>query len=120
MANRLTALAGVEFAYLTTRGRVSGRPHRIEIWFGLQDRSVYLLSGGRRRSDWVRNLEAEPAVKLEIGGRHFEAAARIVSDPAEDQLARQLLAAKYYSWREGQPLNTWAASALPVAIELKV
>jgi hypothetical protein len=25
------------FCYLTTAGRVSGRPHSVEIWFALQD-----------------------------------------------------------------------------------
>lgn len=120
MTNELAALAGEEFAYLTTRGRVSGRPHRIEIWFGLQGSTAYLMSGGGEQSDWVRNLTAQPAVGLEIGKRHFEAAARIVSDASEEQTARQLLAAKYYNWRAGQPLNRWAATALPVAIEIKL
>ena len=30
--------------YLTTTGRVSGRPHTIEIWFALQDRTLYLFA----------------------------------------------------------------------------
>jgi deazaflavin-dependent oxidoreductase (nitroreductase family) len=57
------------FCYLTTTGRVSGRPHTIEIWFALRDRTLYLLSGGRDRSDWVRNLLAHPEVTVRIGRR---------------------------------------------------
>jgi hypothetical protein len=30
-------LADEEFCYLTTTGRVTGRPHEIEIWFALED-----------------------------------------------------------------------------------
>jgi hypothetical protein len=34
-----------EYCYLTTTGRRTGRPHRIEIWFGQRDRTFYLLAG---------------------------------------------------------------------------
>jgi len=52
--------------YLTTRGRVSGRPRRIEIWFALDGDTLYLLSGGRERSDWVKNLRKTPEVALPV------------------------------------------------------
>jgi hypothetical protein len=52
-----TRWAGEPYAYLTTVGRRTGRFHRIEIWFAVQDGRMYLLSGGRERSDWVRNLQ---------------------------------------------------------------
>ena len=47
----LRALAGEDFCYLTTTGRVTGRPHEIEIWFALDGATLYMLSGGRGRSD---------------------------------------------------------------------
>jgi deazaflavin-dependent oxidoreductase (nitroreductase family) len=105
------------YAYLTTTGRRTGRPHRIEIWFGLDGRVLYLLSGGGDRSDWVRNLRADPSVVIEVGGVERPARARIVDDPGEEARARRLLAAKYQGWREGAPLSTWARTALVVAIE---
>ena len=40
-----------DFAYLTTTGRKSGRPHRIEIWFAIDDGKLYLLSGGADKAD---------------------------------------------------------------------
>ena len=55
------------FCYLTTRGRVTGRPHTIEIWFVVMGESAYLMAGGRDRADWVRNLAADPAVTLRVG-----------------------------------------------------
>jgi hypothetical protein len=51
-------LVGEEYCYLTTTGRISGRPHEIEIWFGINENSLYLLSGGGERSDWVKNIRS--------------------------------------------------------------
>ena len=79
-----------------------------------------MLSGGEHRSDWVKNLKADPHVELRIGKHTFPALARIVTDPAEDASARRLLAAKYYNWRPGRRLNTWARTALPVAFDLQL
>jgi deazaflavin-dependent oxidoreductase (nitroreductase family) len=113
----LRELDGELFCYVTTTGRKTARPHEIEIWFGVRGGTLYVLSGGGDRSDWVRNLKAEPRVTLRIGGRSWEARARVVEDRDEDAAARHLLAAKYQGWREGAPLSRWARTALPVAIE---
>jgi deazaflavin-dependent oxidoreductase (nitroreductase family) len=109
-------LASLPFCYLTTTGRITGTPHRIEIWFALADGIVYLLSGGRDESDWVRNLIAVPAVTLELGDEVRSTTARVV-DPAspEDALARSLLVDKYQPGY-GEDLTVWGRTALPVAI----
>lgn len=109
-------MAREDFCYLTTTGRVTGRPHRIEIWFALEDRTLYILSGGRNRSDWVKNLQRTPEVAVRIGDGRLEGRARIVEDPEEDELARQLLVEKYET-RPGS-LSNWRRTALPVAIDL--
>ncbi|HEV8535233.1 MAG TPA: nitroreductase family deazaflavin-dependent oxidoreductase [Candidatus Limnocylindria bacterium] len=112
-------LADHDFAYLTTTGRRTGRPHTIEIWFAVRDGRIYLLSGGRDRADWVRNIRKTSAVRLQIGSRSTAARARVVrAGSSEDDLARQLLDAKYMDWREGKRLSAWAREALPVAIDL--
>jgi deazaflavin-dependent oxidoreductase (nitroreductase family) len=113
----IDALGEEDFAYLTTIGRRTGREHRIEIWFGLSGGVVYLLSGGGDRSDWVRNLRANPSVGIRIGGVERPARARVVTDGDEVGTARRLLAAKYQGWREGAELSTWARTALVVAVE---
>ncbi len=111
-------LADEEFCYLTTTGRVSGRPHEIEIWFALEDsgRTLYLLSGGRDRSDWVKNLRSNPEVAVRIDGERFGGRARIIEDEEEDELARHLLVEKYE--RNHGSLANWRRTALPVAVEL--
>src|SRR3954454_20619197 len=50
------SLAEENYCYLTTTGRVSGKAREIEVWFGLDANTLYMLSGGRDRSDWVKNL----------------------------------------------------------------
>jgi deazaflavin-dependent oxidoreductase (nitroreductase family) len=103
--------------YLTTTGRVSGRPHRIEIWFVHHQGTVYLLSGGGERSDWVRNLKRTSAVTVRIGGHDYPGTARLVTDPGEDRLARDLIFDKY-SRRYSDDLEEWREASLPVAIDL--
>ena len=116
--NDLNSLIGEEYCYLTTTGRLSGRPHEIEIWFGLQKNTLYLLSGGGDKSDWVKNLLRNPSVRVRIANRPLAGTARLVEDPAEEATARLLLARKYHEMEDEQTLSEWARTALPVAIDL--
>jgi deazaflavin-dependent oxidoreductase (nitroreductase family) len=116
------ALAGESYCYLTTRGRVTGDPHTIEIWFGMpQDgHALYLLSGGGHRSDWVRNLLADPSVTVRLGSREADeiaAVARVVESGDEEDAARRLLATKYQGWDGSTTMSSWARTALPIALE---
>lgn len=113
----LAPLSGRDYCYLTTTGRVTGRPHEIEIWFGLRNSTLYLLSGSHG-SDWVKNLRKHPSVTVRIGRHTFSGTARIVSDAEEESTARYLLAEKYQEWETGRTLSEWARTALPVAIDL--
>ncbi|HEX6230704.1 MAG TPA: nitroreductase family deazaflavin-dependent oxidoreductase [Actinomycetota bacterium] len=110
-------LASLDYCYVTTKGRRSGTPHTIEIWFALHGAVVYLLSGGGEGSDWVRNLQAHPTVGLRLGDRDMICRARVVADPDEDALARGLLLSKYGSRYSGD-LTAWGNTALPIAIDL--
>lgn len=114
----LSALARLDFCYLTTIGRVSGRPHTIEIWFVLYDHTVYMLASNHA-SDWVKNARRTPTVSLTIGGATFGGTARIVDQEAEDALARCLILAKYQPGY-GEDLSDWGRTALPVAVDLHV
>jgi deazaflavin-dependent oxidoreductase (nitroreductase family) len=115
--NDLGPLADEQFLYLTTNGRRTGSPHEIEIWFGTDRRTVYMLAGGREESDWVRNIMTRADVTVRIGGRTFAGTGRIVSDTEEDAMARRLLLEKYEPTYSGD-LKEWGETALPVAVEL--
>lgn len=114
----LSQLSKEEYCYFTTRGRKTGKPHEIEIWFGVVGNTVYLLSGGADKSDWVKNLRVNPEVTVRIGKYIFAANARIVQDIGEESAIRPLLAAKYQEWKEGQELSDWARDALVVGIDI--
>ncbi len=113
-------LADEDYCYITTTGRVSGKPHEIEIWFGVDGDTIYLLSGGGDQSDWVKNMRANPQVKVRIAKHNFTGHARFVLEAEEESQVRHLLAAKYQGWREGRKLSEWARIALPVAILLRL
>ena len=109
--------ADEQYCYLTTRGRRTGQPRRIEIWFAIDAATLYMLSGGGERSSWVKNLQAVPAVTVELGDTRFAGRARIVRDPAEDEHARALVHGKYARTYTGD-LSGWRSNALPVAVDL--
>lgn len=111
-------LANESFCYLITTGRVTGEPHEIEIWFALRDDTIYMLSGGGDRSDWVRNILANPEVRVRIRDQHFEGRARVVEEPGEEEWARAGLPTKYGS-SYGGDLTRWSRTALPIAVDLR-
>ena len=109
--------ADLDYCYLTTRGRITGKPHEIEIWFALEGRTVYLLSGGSDRSDWVKNLRSTPEVTVRIDETTYSGQARVVEGGDEDERARSLLVEKYQPRYSGD-LQDWRKRGLPVAIDL--
>lgn len=73
---------------ITTVGRQSGLPRRIEIVFHNFDGRIF-ISGmpSRRRRSWLANLEAEPRFTLHLktsrATADLPATARVITDPAE-------------------------------------
>jgi deazaflavin-dependent oxidoreductase (nitroreductase family) len=70
---------------ITTTGRRSGRPRRIEIWFYRFEDSLY-LSGTPGQRDWLANLTAEPRFTFHL--KHgvvadLPAVATVITDPRE-------------------------------------
>ena len=114
----LADLSAEDYCYLTTTGRLTGKLHEIEIWFVIQNTTLYLLSGSLDKSDWVKNLMKDPAVTVRIANHILNGTARIVADGAEQLLARNLLADKYQERQSDGSLNDWARSALVVGIDL--
>lgn len=72
---------------ITTTGRRSGLPRRIETWFYRDGDSIY-LSGlpGRRTRDWLTNLAAQPRFTFHLKNgvtADLPAVATIITDPDE-------------------------------------
>jgi deazaflavin-dependent oxidoreductase (nitroreductase family) len=117
MTTDLQAFAADDFCYLTTTGRVTGRPHTIEIWFALDQRTLYMLAGGRTSSDWVKNLIKTPAVTVRLRDLTYAGRARVVEQADEDDLARRIVVAKYQPGY-GEDLTDWGRESLPVAVDV--
>lgn len=83
------ALAQTQVIDLTTIGRRSGEPRRIEIVLHNLDGTL-VISGmpapGRTRA-WIHNVEANPAVVIHLKAgpviTDLEGTARVVTDPVE-------------------------------------
>ncbi len=110
-------MADDDYCYLTTTGRVSGRPHTVEIWFALDGPTLYMLAGGGYSADWVQNAQRSPDVRVRLRDAEFSGRARIVERDEEDALARRLLVDKYQPRYKGS-LTDWGRTALPVAVDL--
>lgn len=82
------------YALLETTGRRSGLPRRTPVGDGLEGRTFWIVSEHGRRSAYVRNLEADPRVRVRVRGRWREGTARVLpeDDPRERQrrLGRRL------------------------------
>jgi len=118
MSHNLKQLAEADFCYLTTTGRISGRPHTIEIWFAIHGQTLYMLSGDLDKSDWVKNALRSPTVQVKINNSKFTGTARLVSDPEEDTLARKIVFEKYTP-RSSDDLVDWSRTSLPVAVDIQ-
>jgi deazaflavin-dependent oxidoreductase (nitroreductase family) len=111
--------ADLDFCYLTTTGRRSGKQRMIELWFGLEGDTVYFLSGGGDSAQWVKNLLVDDRVTVRLGRKTYPGKARLVREKDEDAKARRMLAAKYQGWQPGKRLSGWANNSLAVAVDLE-
>lgn len=72
-------LAGTRTIEITTTGRQSGSPVRIEIWwFRFEGR--FLITGTPGPRAWLANLLADPRLVVHVGGRDHPAVAHPVTD----------------------------------------
>jgi deazaflavin-dependent oxidoreductase (nitroreductase family) len=95
---------------LITRGRRSGRPHRVLLWFAYREGTVYLMAHARTHgqgTDWYRNARAHPTVTVEADGCRWIGRAEPLPE-AMLPTVMQWFAEKYGSaavraWYEGTP-----------------
>ncbi len=74
---------GGYFVLLRTRGRTSGVMREAPLGYGLAGGNVYVMAGFGRRTQWLRNIEADPNVEVVLPGRALAGRAEEVTEPAE-------------------------------------
>ena len=93
-------LASIRTIDLTTYGRRTGEPHRIEIWwFRVGDR--FIITGTPGRRDWMANVKANPKVVVHVDGWDIEATASVVSDRTTRREVFTQAETKWYSSQAG-------------------
>ena len=83
---------------ITTTGRRSGQPRRIEIWM-LDVDGRFFITGTPGRRDWLANLRADPHLVVHLKRRarqDFDAHAEPVTDPATRREVLEHLSARWY------------------------
>lgn len=109
---------------ITTTGRRSGLPRRIEIHLHNLDGELWLTGRPGFPRDWVANLTADPAMTLHLKRgvtADLPAKGTVVTDPA--QKAPVILQARVESWsvdpeRARSDLDHWAETSPLVRVEL--
>lgn len=89
----IAQLAAVRTVGLTTWGRRSGRPRRIEIWWFHVD-GRFVITGTPGPRDWYANVLANSAVIVHAGARDLPGVAR----PVEDRGQRRRVFADRQTW----------------------
>jgi len=91
-----------KYLYLTTRGRKTGRPREIEIWFTHHQHRFYVIAE-YATSNWVKNLQANPTVQCRVADQNFSAQARVLEAASDDELVKTVreLSASKYGWGDG-------------------
>lgn len=77
---------------LTTIGRKSGKPRVTPLVYEERD-GVFLIGSARgQTADWLKNILANPNVRVQVGSRNFTAKAETVTNTSQiaDYLERQM------------------------------
>lgn len=97
MRQEFEAIAAEKQCRLTTRGRRSGQPRSVTIWF-VVDGDAIAVGSLKNNRNWIRNALANPEVELEIGGRRLTGRLRATNAPEHSRI-RAAMARKYLVFR---------------------
>ncbi len=104
------ALASDRTIDITTTGRSSGLPRRIETWFYRVDDQIY-LTGSPGRRDWYANLLANPDFTFHLK-QSVAADLPARADPITDPEERRAIFERIHSDLVGtQDLEAWLAGS---------
>ncbi|GAA4315323.1 nitroreductase family deazaflavin-dependent oxidoreductase [Streptomyces venetus] len=95
-----------------TRGRVSGLPRQTPVGGRRVGDSFWLVSEFGERSQYVRNIKADPRVRVRIRGRWHTGTAHLVPD--DDPVARLRLLPRF----NGLGVRAFGTNLLTVRVDL--
>ena len=83
-------LAGRGTALLETTGRKSGLPRRTPVGNGLRDGIFWIVTEHGWAADYVKNIQADPRVRVKVGRRWHDGVATILPDEDPEERLRKL------------------------------
>lgn len=129
-----TVLPPRGFGVITTTGRRTGKKRRKCIRAIRSGNAAYIVSIGGAHAAWLKNIRANPNVRLRIRGGTFSGVARELSETAETQQAMAAYCetvnrfdyAECRLHRTGRPTrlkikelhHTWFDGGIPLVVEL--
>jgi deazaflavin-dependent oxidoreductase (nitroreductase family) len=73
------------FGVLTTTGRKTGKPRRRCIRAIRRGNRAYIVAIGGSNAAWVKNIRANPSIRLRIRGGTFEGVASEITEPDREE-----------------------------------
>ena len=97
----------LQFIYVTTTGRVTGKPREIEIWFVESGDKLYILAEHFMKTQWVLNIGRNPRIRVRMGDSECDGTARILNRETDSDVweMAQQLAREKYGWGDGLPVE---------------
>ena len=115
--DKLMKVRSQKFIHLTTKGRKTGRPHSVELWFAASDGKVFLSHEGKE-TDWMKNIKQNCEVSFEIGGENFTGKGHYINeDPDEAWRCKVALYEKYYGKATKEIIDDWFSLSTLIKIE---
>ena len=105
-------------AILETTGRKSGRPRRNPVTNGLDGGVFWIVAEHGRRASYVRNIEANPQVRLRIGRRWRKGTARLVPDDDPRERLRSIASRHPIARLSAATVRVMQTDLLTIRVEL--
>lgn len=106
------------YALLETTGRKSGLPRRNPVGDGLDGETFWIVSEHGRRSGYVRNIEADPRVRVRVRGHWRTGRAQLLPDDDPRERQRTLAARRFAAWVNAVAVRSLGTDLLTVRIDL--
>lgn len=105
------------FAMLETTGRKTGQTRQTPLINGVDGDTFWIVAEHGRRSAYVRNLEADPRVRVRIAGRWRTGTAHVLDN--DDPIARaRWMARTLGPWHKADGLATRLAGTEPLTVRV--
>jgi deazaflavin-dependent oxidoreductase (nitroreductase family) len=105
------------WALLETTGRKTGLPRATPVGDGLDGSTFWIVSEHGRKSAYVRNIEADPRVRVRVRGRWRTGTAYLMPDDDPRERQRRL-SRRFLARLNASAVRGWGTDLLTVRVDL--